>query len=137
MRNIQRAVDILVEKLAAKGYNVSSFQTNDGHSDSLGDSINRYLESSLLGLERKQLTDGLSLKTYLEYNGEGKPCIEAYMKVKYDNHAFNVIEMQINRNLYGFTVNKHELRELSTDLVPQIKDAISMVKQEKKSRQKI
>lgn len=136
MKNIERALDKLVEKLATKGYNVSSFQTNSGHSDSLGESIRRYLESSLLGLERKQLTDGLSLTTYLEYNGEDKPYIEANMKVKYDNHAFNIIEMQINRNLYGFTMKKHEIRELSTDLVPQIKEAISMVKEEKKSRQR-
>ncbi len=128
MGNIQRALEMLIDRLKTAGYDVSAFQTNGGFNGSLRDSINRYLEASLLGLE-KGLANEISLRTYLEYNGENRPYTEAYMKVKYNGHAFNITEMQVNRNSrYGTNLKEIHFKGESASSLPAFKEVMAMAK---------
>ncbi|UUC44200.1 hypothetical protein [Flavobacterium cerinum] len=125
-------MEMLIEKLKDKGYDVSAFQTNGGFNGSLRDSVNRYLEASLLGLE-KGLVNEISLRTYLEYNGEDKPYTEAYMKVKYNGHAFNITQMQINRNSRdGAKMKEINLKGETAALLPPFKEIMAMAIEDKK-----
>lgn len=137
MGNIQRALEMLIERLKTAGYDVSAFQTNGGFSGSLRDSVNKYLEASLLGLEQG-LVNEISLRTYLEYNGEDRPFTEAYMKVKYNGHAFNITEMKISRSSrYGTNLKEIDLKgEAAASLLP-FKDVMDMAKGKKKFQRKL
>jgi len=128
MGNIQRALEMLIDSLKKKGYDVSAFQTNGAFSGSLRDSINKYLEASLLGLENG-LANEISLRTYLEYNGENRPYTEAYIKVKYNGHSFNILEMQVTRNSrYGTNLKEINFKGELAYSLPAFKEVMAMAK---------
>lgn len=131
MERIQNAIDELVDKLKAKGYNTASFQTNCDYSNSLKESINRYLEESLLGNE-PGLSNGIELRTYLRWEGTGRPYVEAYMHVRYsETGVFDITQMDVYHKHLGNTLKKNELKGISTDSVPHLRDAVALVQGQK------
>lgn len=132
MKNIQKGLEELVEKFKLKGYDVSAFLTNAGFPDDLLNSVNRYLEASLSG-DEEGLANKICLHTYLEYEGEDKPCTLGYFWVKYEQQSFEIRNIEINReSRYGVNMKTIRFESLEAALLPPFKEIMAMVIEDKK-----
>lgn len=120
-------LDEFTKILMDKGYN-SYFHTEGAYPGKLKDSISGFLEACRHGADKPLYADSLLLRTYLEWNGGGKPNIQCLMRVKHKDGRFDVRKMDIERtDRYGQLIKKSELTNLTTDSVPTAKEAIAYV----------
>lgn len=120
-------LDTFAKILSEKGYN-GYFHTEGAYPGKLKDSISGFLEACRHGADKPLYADNLLLRTYLEWNGGGKPNIQCLMRVKHKDGRFDVRKMDIERtDRYGQLIKKSELTDLTTDSVPTTKEAIAHV----------
>lgn len=120
-------LDTFAKTLTDKGYD-GYFLTQADYPDKIKESINRFLEACKNGTDKPLSADSFSLRTYLEWNGEDKPRTECYMRVRYEDGKFDVHKMNIERtDRYGHLMKKSELTNLTTGLVPTVKEALAKV----------
>lgn len=120
-------LDTFAKTLTDKGYD-GYFQTEASYPDKVKDSINRFLEACKNGTDEPLQPDSFSLRTYIEWNGDDKPRVDCYMRVRYEDGKFDVREMDITRkDQYGHLMKKSELKNLSTGTVPTPKEALALV----------
>lgn len=127
-------LDTFVKTLMDKGYN-SYFLTAAGYPDKLKESITQFLDACENGTDKPILPNILLLKTYLQWNGDEKPKIECNLWISYENGIFDVQKMDIERtDRYGKLLKKSELTNLSTVLIPTVKEAIAQVSETPKEQ---
>ncbi|MGJ1446966.1 hypothetical protein ACR79S_06910 [Sphingobacterium spiritivorum] len=127
-------LDAFTKTLTDKGYD-GHFLTEAAYPDKLKDSISRFLEACKNGTDKPLYSDSLSLRTYLEWNGEDKPNVQCYMRVRYEDGKFDVQKMDIERtNGYGHLMKKTELTNLTTGSVPTVKEALAQVSETPKQQ---
>jgi len=74
-----RGVNDFAASLVKKGY-IRFFMTNGAYPDRLAGSLKQYLFASMMG-EEPGVAKGLSLRTYLSWEGDQKESVEVYFKV--------------------------------------------------------
>lgn len=120
-------LDTFVKTLTDKGYH-GYFLTEVAYPDKLKDSISRFLEACENGMYKPVFPNRLSLRTYLEWNGDDKSVVKCNMRVKYEDGTFDVQKMDIERtDRYGHLMKRSELANLSTWTVPTLKEAVAQV----------
>ncbi|AKK71915.1 hypothetical protein PIECOFPK_02343 [Mycovorax composti] len=120
--------------LTDKGYD-GYFQTEGAYPDKIKDSISQFLEACKNGTDKPLRPDSFSLRTYIEWNGDDKPKVDCYMRVRYEDGKFDVQKMDITRkDQYGHLMKKSELTNLSTGTVPTRKEAIALVSEPPKQK---
>lgn len=126
-------LDTFAKILTEKGY-IGNFQTAAGYSDTVKESISRFLEAYRNGQETIRNSE-LRLNTSLQYNGEDKPHVDCYMSVKFHNEKFDLLSMDIKKNdCYGNLIKKSELTGLSFSTIPTAREAIAMVNEKLKQK---
>ncbi len=127
MERIMKALAGFDEELKKKGYD-NAFLTANAFPDKLQKSIGKYLYDSLLGKEAG-LSSVFSLSTYLEWNGEEKNSVSAYMRARFRFGEFDIGEMDINYlSPYGGLIRRIELKNISLATLPDRRAAIELVK---------
>ncbi|MDV3805239.1 hypothetical protein CMU35_08790 [Elizabethkingia anophelis] len=120
-------LDTFAKTLTDKGYN-GYFQTEADYPGKVKESISKFLEACKNGTDKPLYADSISLRTYIEWNGDDKPKTECYMRVRYEDGKFDVLTMDIERkDRYGHLMKKSELTNLTTGSVPTAKEALAKV----------
>ncbi|WP_293299824.1 hypothetical protein [Pedobacter sp. UBA4863] len=100
MNGILEALDEFVSEMNEKGYD-RMFHVNAEYTGGLKESMLAYMEQVVLGRE-KALDKGITLYTYLRWDGTDKDHIDAWMPVELKNGSFHVPKMSITLgNRYG------------------------------------
>ena len=125
-----------VKEMESKGYD-GYFQTAGGFNNKLGDSIAAYIDATLMGKENG-FKDGLSLFTYLEYNGEGKDYVTASMNVDFTGGEISVNSMAIQRyGIYGQVEKCIRLEQVSLKKMPAKSDAVKLAYSARRIRKNV
>ncbi|SFT05484.1 hypothetical protein [Sphingobacterium wenxiniae] len=120
-------LNTFAKTLTEKGYD-GYFQTEGAYPDKIKDSISRFLEACKNGTDKPLQPGSFSLRTYIEWNGDDKPKVDCYMRVRYENNKFDVQKMNIERtDQYGHLMKQSKLTDLSTGSVPTSKEAVALV----------
>lgn len=85
MKGILDALDEFVAEMKEKGYD-RMFHVNAEYTGGLKESILAYMEQVVLGTE-KALDNGITLYTYLKWDGADKDHIDAWMPVELQNES--------------------------------------------------
>ncbi|EJL62774.1 hypothetical protein [Flavobacterium sp. CF136] len=133
-------LDTFEKKILDKGF-TGYFQTAAAYPGKLKESISEYLDACSNGREIPNTNGLFILSTYLQWSGDDKERIECNLWVKHENDTFDVQKMEIEKkDRYGQLLKKSELKNLSADSVPTLREAILEVsgspKQNLSSRKK-
>lgn len=113
--------------LIAKGFD-GSFQTQVAYPGKLKESITEYMEACNNGKERSTRDGNFLLTTYLQWSGDDNPSIVCDFWVRKENDGFDIQKMEItNKDRYGQLLKKSELKNLSINSIPTLKEAIAQV----------
>jgi hypothetical protein len=111
------------------------FHTEASYPDKIKDSISQFLEACKNGTDKPLRPDSFSLRTYIEWNGDDKPKVDCYMRVRYEDGKFDVQKMNIERtDQYGHLLKQSKLTDLSTGTVPTVREAIAQVSEKPKEQ---
>lgn len=114
---------ILIDK-GFDGY----FQTQVAYPGKLKESITEYMEACNNGKERSNREGNFLLTTYLQWSGNYNPSIVCNFWVKQENGDFDIQKMEItSKDRYGQLLKKSELKNLSINSIPTLKEAIAKV----------
>ncbi|KUJ59451.1 hypothetical protein AR687_22885 [Flavobacteriaceae bacterium CRH] len=120
-------LDAFVKNLIDKGFN-GYFQTEVAYSGKLKESITEYMKASNNGKERADRNGNFLLSTYLQWSGDDNPSIVCDFWVRQENDGFDIQKMEItNKDRYGKLLKKSELKNLSINSIPTLKEAIAQV----------
>lgn len=120
-------LETFAKTLTDKGYN-RSFVTEEDYPDKIKRSIERFLEACKNGTDKPTIPNTMMLRTYLEWNGNHRSHTNCTMWVKWKNNAFDVQRMEVKRNdRFGHLLKKWELKNLTTEKVPTVKEALTVV----------
>jgi hypothetical protein len=132
-------LDAFAKILIDKGFN-SYFQTQVAYPGKLKESITEYMEACNNGTERSDRDGNFLLSTYLQWSGDDDPSIVCDFWVRQENDGFDIQKMEIrSKDRYGQLLKKSELKNLSINSIPTLKEAIaevSVFSQQKLSSQK-
>ncbi|QRY55581.1 hypothetical protein [Sphingobacterium siyangense] len=128
METIIKAVDEFVSRMKEQGYD-SAFLAGAGYPGQLKECLLNYIGQAALG-DEKAIKDGLSISTYLRWEGAGHDYIHARMSVRLTGNKFRVAKMSLALgNAHGKT------RELDLNLngkqVPTRAEAIAAIDSQK------
>lgn len=128
METILRAVDEFASRMKEQGYD-NAFLAGAGYPGQLKECLLNYIEQAALGNE-KGIKDGISLSTYLRWEGADRDYIHARMSVMLRRNKFRVAKMSLaSGNADG------KIRELDLDLngkpVPARTEAIAAIDPQK------
>ena len=113
--------------LTDKGFN-GSFQTQVAYAGKLKESITDYMEACNNGKERSDRDGNFLLSTYLQWSGDDKESIVCDFWVRKENDYFDIQKMEIrSKDRYGQLLKKTELKNLSVNSIPTLKEAIAQV----------
>lgn len=127
-------LNTFAKTLTDKGYN-RTFVTEEDYPDEIERSIKRFLDTCKTGKDRPTIPNTLMLRTYLEWNGNDRPHTHCTMWVKWKNNTFDVQKMEIERSdRFGHLLKKLELKNLSTEMVPTVKEILGFVIEKPKER---
>jgi hypothetical protein len=120
-------LDTFVKILIDKGFN-AYFQTQVAYPGKLKESITEYMEACNNGKERSDRDGNFLLSTYLQWSGDDNPSIECNFWVRQESDGFDIQKMEIrSKDRYGQLLKKSELKDLSINSIPTLKEAIARV----------
>ncbi|RKR08981.1 hypothetical protein C8C83_0578 [Flavobacterium sp. 90] len=120
-------LDAFAKILIDKGFN-GYFQTQVAYPGKLKDSITEYMEACNNGKERSDRDGNFLLSTYLQWSGDDNPSIVCDFWIRKENDGFDIQKMEItSKNRYGQLLKKAELKNLSINSIPTLKEAIAQV----------
>ncbi|OXA73712.1 hypothetical protein B0A67_03280 [Flavobacterium aquidurense] len=119
-------LDAFAKILIDKGFNVF-FQTQVAYPGRLKESITEFMEACNNGKESDR--DGnFLLSTYLQWSGDDNSSIVCDFWVRKENDGFDIQKMEItSKNRYGQLLKKAELKNLSINSIPTLKESIAEV----------
>ncbi|MDR7211488.1 hypothetical protein [Flavobacterium piscis] len=121
--NLDAFAKILIDK-GFSGY----FQTEVAYPGKLKESITEYMEACNNGKERSYRDGNFLLSTYLQWSGDNNQSIECNFWVRQENDGFDIQKMEIrSKDRYGQLLKKSELKNLSINSIPTLKEAIAEV----------
>lgn len=124
METILRAVDEFAARMKEHGYD-SAFLAEAGYPGNLKECLLNYMEQSILGNE-KGVKDGISLSTYLRWEGGDQDYIKAWMYVRLVGDKFHTTKMSLTAGSANVELRKLDL-ELNGKLVPTRAEAIAAI----------
>lgn len=119
------ALDDFASEMKGKGYD-RMFQTNGEYSGNLKESILKYMEQAILG-EEPALKDGISLFTYLKWDGPDQDYIYAWMKIELPAGRFSMGKMCLTYGNENGKIKTHDL-DLKGKTIPTRAEAIAAIK---------
>jgi hypothetical protein len=120
-------LDAFAKILIDKGFN-GSFQTQVAYPGKLKESITEYMEACNNGTERSDTDGNFLLSTYLQWSVDDNLSIVCDFWVRKENDGFDIQKMEItSKNRYGQLLKKAELKNLSINSIPTVKEAIAQV----------
>lgn len=120
----QLDLETFEKKLLNKGY-TGYFLTEASYPGKLKESISEYLDACNNGRDKPNSQGLFMLSTYLQWSGDDKESIKCHIRVNHEKGSFGVKEMEIQRkDRYGQLLKKSELKNISTDSVPTLREAI-------------
>ena len=120
-------LDAFTKILIDKGFN-GYFQTQVTYPGKLKESITDYMEACNNGKERSDRDGNFLLSTYLQWSGDDNPSIVCNFWVRQENDGFDIQKMEIiSKDRYGQLLKKSELKNLSINSIPTLKEAIAQV----------
>jgi hypothetical protein len=120
-------LDTFAKILIDKGFD-GYFQTQVAYPGKLKESITEYMEACKNGKERSDRDGNFLLSTYLQWSGDDNPSIVCNFWVRQENDGFDIQKMEItNKDRYGKLLKKSELKNLSINSIPTLKEAIAQV----------
>ena len=119
-------LDVFAKILIDKGFN-GYFQTQVAYPGKLKESITEFMEACNNGKESDR-DENFLLSTYLQWSGDDNPSIVCDFWVRKENDGFDIHKMEItSKNRYGQFLKKAELKNLSINSIPTLKEAIAEV----------
>lgn len=119
-------LDVFAKILIDKGFN-GFFQTQVAYPGKLKESITEFMEACNNGKESDR-DENFLLSTYLQWSGDDNPSIVCDFWVRKENDGFDIHKMEItSKNRYGQFLKKAELKNLSINSIPTLKEAIAEV----------
>lgn len=120
-------LDAFAKNLIDKGFN-GYFQTQAAYPGKLKESITEYMEACNNGKEGSGRDANFLLSTYLQWSGDDNPSIVCDFWVRQENDGFDIQKMEIrSKDRYGQLLKKSELKNLSINSIPTLKEAIGEV----------
>jgi hypothetical protein len=120
-------LDTFAKILIDKGFD-GYFQTQVAYPGKLKESITEYMEACKNGKERSDRDGNFLLSTYLQWSGDDNPSIVCNFWARQENDGFDIQKMEIkSKNRYGELLKKAELKNLSINSIPTLKEAIAEV----------
>lgn len=133
METILKAVDEFASGLREKGYD-GAFLAGAGYPGNLKECLLDYIEQAALGNE-KGIKDGISLSTYLRWEGADQDHIQARMLLRLVGEKFGVKKMSV-----ALGNARGKIREVDLDLygkpVPTRAEAIAAIDPQKPKKKK-
>jgi hypothetical protein len=120
-------LDAFAKILIDKGF-TGYFQTEVAYPGKLKESITEYMEACNNGKERSDRDGNFLLSTYLQWSGDDNQSIECNFWVRQENDGFDIQKMEIrSKDRYGQLLKKTELKNLSINSIPTLKETIAQV----------
>lgn len=133
MESILKAVDELVSRMTVQGYD-SSFLAESGYPGHLKECLLNYIGQAAMGNE-KGLKEGISLSTYLRWQGAGQDYVHARMCLRFTGDRFIMAKMILTAGNANGKIREHAF-DLNGKPVPTRAEALAEIDPPKQKHRK-